>query len=321
MIKMNKHNITNNLISSIVPNVMSPSFLEQYIQCPYQWMINRGVRIKDDIQQFQALDQGNLIHDTLAMFYKKLQIEKKTVKPELLQEYTKTLDNIYEENVSTYIDKYYPLSEFSEIDKEQIHTIKSKLRKYLYFDANSFLGFTPWLIEETIEGEYAGQKFCGRVDRVDRFNNSFIVIDYKLGNSDAVSFTHSNAQYKYQTALYASLIERTYNMRCVGVFYIPMNVSLHANNNSIGGALDPHFFNQDDIFIKESNFEALCCTNEFTYKDKSIQCDTFRDFLQFKENCARPLVKQLKEGRIYKNPENPKGAYCPILSTCRKCLA
>lgn len=303
-----------------MPEVLSPSALELYAQCPYQWYVQNQLKVTDTIQAFGAIDLGIIAHATLANLFLQIKSNGDFLTFENINQYINILQEIFLQIINKYIYQEYKESQLSALDISSIEKLGQKLQNYLFFELSSFKKFKPWLIEETISGDYAGYKFSGRVDRVDRLNDSFIVIDYKLGTSDAVSFTDLNAQYKYQSTLYAQLLERKYGLKCVGAFYVPISVNQYYSRNKIGGALDDKYFEEGEIFISRSNFNNLAISNPLILENEEIRFESFQTFLDYKEELSSQLINSMKNADIHKNPLNPKGEYCPILNACRKCL-
>ncbi|MDR0525256.1 MAG: PD-(D/E)XK nuclease family protein [Spirochaetaceae bacterium] len=74
---------------------LSPTDLNEYIYCPFKWILERGLQIKEKQTGIKTIDQrdlGSLYHAILENFFKRLKTEDRPFRKELLEVYTKYIE-------------------------------------------------------------------------------------------------------------------------------------------------------------------------------------------------------------------------------------
>lgn len=71
-------------------------------------------------------------------------------------------------------------------------------------------GYSVYAVEKSVLGDIGGVTFDARIDRIDRQNGEFCVIDYKIVSKEIKADSEKAAadSYKYQLALYVLLLQR-----------------------------------------------------------------------------------------------------------------
>jgi len=71
-------------------------------------------------------------------------------------------------------------------------------------------GYSVYAVEKSVLGDIGGVTFDARIDRIDRQNGDFCVIDYKIVSKEIKADSEKTAadSYKYQLALYVLLLQR-----------------------------------------------------------------------------------------------------------------
>ncbi len=170
--------------------VLSPSAIEEYVNCPYRWYTARRLRPEAPDELFGPLEQGVFVHSVWESFYRCLEqeISAKRVTPGNLEQAQLCLGRVFDEELARQVQaegvRYLPLS---PAEHAQANRLKQTLIGNLNIQARMLPRFTPCRFELPIEpGEgvdYAGVRLMGRVDRVDidAEHGHFAVIDYKGG--------------------------------------------------------------------------------------------------------------------------------------------
>lgn len=178
----------------------SASQLEQYAKCPFQYFLQRILlleKIEEPTEEIEAFELGSLIHSILFEFYKTLK-EKNIVlagcDDKTFIQAEKIVFNIAERKVN----KLNLQSSPAFYEREKIFGIAGKkqnsiLYSFLESERKDEGNFIPHYFEiafgnlESSEPDFEvnvkGVKLRGKIDRVDidKTNESFRVIDYKLG--------------------------------------------------------------------------------------------------------------------------------------------
>jgi ATP-dependent helicase/nuclease subunit B len=160
----------------------STLFKEQAM-CPFNAFAKLRLgaeRIDPPYLGFSAIDRGNLLHFSLAYFWRKInsQANLMLLNPVELDEHiaeavTQSLHQL-SYKFSRGLSSYY-------LDLENIR-LKQLLQKWM-LEEKKRPAFTVIAIEEEIETEYADLPLKLRIDRIDQLDNGdLVLIDYKTGN-------------------------------------------------------------------------------------------------------------------------------------------
>lgn len=319
------------------PDHLSPSSVEAYLFCPYSWYMTYVVGVRDLGMDMGPLAKGSILHNTLAELYKEvMQDPDGRITPDNKERFMARAEDIYQDVSHCYLAQNFPHSEIPIEWIEELNKTKQLLYKRIDKDATFLPGYKPWLIEEELEGEYAGYNFKGIVDRVDKNGDSFVVIDYKLGSMDAVSYLDEAVGVKkIQTALYAQLILKKYQdqvSHAAGTLYLSLG---NDDKNIVGGAIDSSILYSPDLNTRPSLYEGISLTvlpPEYTVLLNNPQAadqepqdtpdptpPTFQDYLDAVEAYVAHHIVQMSRMSIPKRPNNEKGAYCIVLDACGQC--
>ncbi|WP_432666128.1 helicase-exonuclease AddAB subunit AddB [Wukongibacter baidiensis] len=237
------------------PLKSSISRLERFVNCPFAHFINYGLKPEERKEyKVRIPDIGNLFHDSMEKFSKKLSIENirwsdidKEKSDEIVE---KIIDEIapnfgYSILESSYRYKYL-VNKLKRVSKRAAWTLTEHIKKgdftpSLYeieFGEESFSRVPPIIIELP-DGEQI--KLEGRIDRVDILKNedgSYVkIIDYKSGSK---RFSLSDVYYGLQIQLIVYLdavLEnkdklRIDNSHPGGVFYFKLDDPMVESNDN-----------------------------------------------------------------------------------------
>ena len=212
----------------------SPSQFETFARCPYAHFLAYGLKLREqESGRIANNDIGNIIHEYLKNtifdinnyrndneFVSNIKSFVKTNLDQVIgqSKYIRFVSN--NANAST-INSLYP-----EIERMTIAIIE-QLRNSSY---------EPKLLEHNFNKSNNGAiaisltngktiNVTGKVDRIDvnEKDKTFLVIDYKTGNSSFNNFTDFVAGKKIQLFTYMLLYSNSSNYTPVGAFYLPIN--------------------------------------------------------------------------------------------------
>jgi CRISPR/Cas system-associated exonuclease Cas4 (RecB family) len=160
---------------------LSPSDLDEYLLCPFKWVLQRGLGVREKQTEIETLDQrdlGRLYHGILERLWTwikenhgRFQIqEKNTYKKYLDEEIRRAIDTA--QNNEGYFQK--PLYDMLK------PRIKAALEDYLDYDAENLHGKTVAGAEYPLRKTYAvPPALSGIADCVLKGEEGYIIRDYK----------------------------------------------------------------------------------------------------------------------------------------------
>ena len=170
--------------------VLSPSAIEQYVNCPYSWFVSQRLRPESPDEELGPLEQGTFVHSVFDEFYKTL--------PAVLGQARVTEDNLKQAQsyLCDVLDKQLTLQPDSQstryvpvtpMEKAEAEKLKQTLLTNLLVQSRLMPEFSPAYSEYVISPkdncEYAGVIIRGRIDRIDvnAALGQYVVVDYKGG--------------------------------------------------------------------------------------------------------------------------------------------
>ncbi|MDZ4716272.1 MAG: PD-(D/E)XK nuclease family protein [Cytophagales bacterium] len=210
---------------------ISPSALNTYIDCPLQFYLKHVAKIREPKEVEENLDArlfGNLLHNVMEKFYRRIQEKKKSP---IIQS---TDFEHYKETVSQLIDEAFILHYGIEAGRKLIYegqrlVVREVIRSFVERIVEHDKAYTPFTIEGLERGEllyYAkienapGQAvLSGKIDRLDRKGDVVRVLDYKTGRGD-LDFASLESLFDgsgprnravFQTLIYALLYRANHN--------------------------------------------------------------------------------------------------------------
>lgn len=175
---------------------ISPSALNSYIDCSLQFYFKQLAKLREANQVEDYVDArlfGNLLHDVMEKFYRRIQDRKKSnlIQSTDFDKYKETVRQLIDE---TFI-KHYGLDPNRKVAYEgQTLVAREVIRGFVEKVLEHDKAYTPFYIEGLERGEW--QHFVpiqhapgrvilsGKIDRLDRKDNTVRVLDYKTGKAD-----------------------------------------------------------------------------------------------------------------------------------------
>lgn len=304
---------------------LSPSQIESYLECPYQWFAKRRLRIETLDEGFSALERGTFIHEVLRSFTSTMNEQGlgKTTSANLDQA-RQILGQVFEDCSRAQFDesrrhrqRYVPLDAWERRQRDGLLPV---LRRYLSCEEKFLPTYRPTYFEwEYGKGEglpYAGCLITGSIDRIDvDGEGNAVIIDYKSSLSDDYLVRDSEhgaddagpfvLPRKMQALIYAKVARDLLGVNVVAALYVnPLTCR-------VAGAYDARFVGHDSIPFA-------------TAKDRDRSrvafdaVSTFDELLEASENAVSHRLESLVAGEIAPEPLGPEACrYCPV-TLCEK---
>lgn len=181
----------NSPIKLVAPDVLSPSSISTFRQCPLKFKFSKIDGLQDSPTQATML--GNFVHEVLEEMYG-LDSEQRT--KQTAKEIARTLwDDKWGEQVSTLIRTEKEIKTFRWTAWWCIENL------WLVEDPQAL---SPWAIEEHVEGEIGGVRLHGFIDRLMVDDDAVKVCDYKTGKTPKPNYVDDKF---FQLIIYSQLLE------------------------------------------------------------------------------------------------------------------
>jgi len=185
---------------------VSPTALENYLQCPFQYFGSRVLRLKTaplrPEERLDFLTQGNIVHEVLARWF----AEPRDIAPLFEEIFARVLE-----------EKQIPAGYHTE-----------RLRNAMLDDLHAFARserwprgqFTPRMEEQFEFPLNDSLRISGKIDRLDvAGDGSAYVVDYKYSNAQNTKGRRDNPNL-LQAPLYLMAVEKFFGLRAAGMYYI-----------------------------------------------------------------------------------------------------
>lgn len=302
------------------PNkTVSVSEIERYFACPYIHFVEYGLKLKEkEVFGLKSVDFGNFLHEVAEKFVKML------IKNNFEFNESSTLDFITQLANENFYSKSYCVEDSK---------ITSLVREALVmcqriYNQVSLSDFKPIQVEQKFVSstDIAGIKIKGKIDRIDAYQNYFVIYDYKTGKND---FNYKDVFYgnKIQSLIYLSIIENLEHKMGVGAFYIPIKSKFI--DDEMEDKFNGVFVNQRDILeqldttllqessskifkIRFKNDGSLFSTSE-KYALSPLEVKQLKDYVM---KIFSSAVKQISDGNISPCPAKDGCKYCKYANIC-----
>lgn len=290
--------------------VLSPSAIEEYVNCPYRWYTTRRLRPDAPDELVGPLEQGVFVHAVWESFYRSLgeTLGAARVTPENLDQAKNVFSDVFDAILAAQPQgegvRYLPLT---PTERAKANRLKQTLTDDLAVQARMLSPFVPQHCELSLEPDqgisYAGVRLLGRVDRVDvdAQQGHYVVLDYKGGvaGHDAGYDPDEAEEYvmpsKIQALIYAQALRgQLGDARPVGALYLSYRAS--EPSGSLAGSFD----------------SAMLDVAGFARNASAVNMN-FESYLDLVEAEVAKRVANLLEGDIAPNPLCAASCtYCPV---------
>jgi ATP-dependent helicase/DNAse subunit B len=185
---------------------VSPTALESYLQCPFQYFGSRTLRLQTapprPEERLDFLTQGNIVHEVLARWFAQPQ----------------AIAALFEEVFARVLEeKQIPAGYHTE-----------RLRNAMLDDLTAFVEsdrFPPGRFQSRMEEKFEfqldeGLAIAGKIDRLDvAADGRAYVVDYKYSNAQNTKDRRDNRNL-LQAPLYLMAVEQFFGLQAAGMYYI-----------------------------------------------------------------------------------------------------
>ncbi len=325
----------------------SVSRLEKFYRCPYQYYFCYGLKLKK-VEEAKVLtsELGTILHGVLEKFFK-LKIEDESKIAELV-------GKIFDEIVSE--DRFKMLASSSD-SKGIFRRLREESQKVAQdlFAIQKKSKFKPFVLEgefstefdevefekhkndemfeaklKPLEIEIGDRKFCliGKIDRVDKFENKFVIYDYKSFKSVHLDAKSVYFGEKLQLYIYMLALKNNFDMQGVGAYYLPIYSSYTKNDEKnhyelAGQTLADRFVVEslDSEFFECPSNSILPLTvkknGELNSSSSAISEQGFEVLMKTAEKTAKEGLKQIDEGMILASPTKGSCEFCDYSDICK----
>lgn len=332
-------------------NHTSSTQFEKYFKCPFLHFTEQVLKLKRrEINGLEVKDTGTLLHAVLEKYFSlqdcadKSEVDIEKIVPELFCESVKEMSDyvfLLEEEKQTLTLKQL-ISQSVYVVKNLVKNMQvTKFRPFMteaYFGADRTRGDFRGM---EIDNGYRKLSFEGVIDRIDKYSDRVIIVDYKSKGS--IEFGFSNVLYgdRIQLFIYLNALKNNMDITPQGLFYLLMNNKFIKKDDK--RFMFNGFVNCDEKLLPDldKGFGENEAFSSKVYpvqrkidKDKNIsysaqkcgdilsseQFDKMRDYVT---KLTIKAAKEIEEGYIAKSPLNINGEeyvnackYCDYRSVC-----
>lgn len=248
-----QHRLPNGFISRELatelygtPLKTSVNRLETYASCPYRYFLRYGLGVEPLVfDSLEAVDIGNLLHDTIYDLIKLDRDEEVDFRQLTLTDMLSLADIVYQAQLDKQAHAVFKSRKWREARAEDLATYVRNIAEILFEHANRGR-YRPYALEWSfglddhssesltmtlVDGEEVWLR--GRIDRLDTYMEDgvtwFRIFDYKSGANHRVDLTRLFYGLQMQLFVYLAAVKShlsklsgTGEVRPAGAFYIPM---------------------------------------------------------------------------------------------------
>lgn len=306
--------------------------LECYFSCPFKHFATYGLKIKPrEDARLGSTDYGNVLHKIAELYMKNIEhyekMDIRSVKDKQKEIEKMILFVLNQEKLQMASNKHMVMLLLEEAKRLiDALTYEYRLTKFRPIGAEVKFGEGGDLPAVKLD---SGIRIEGKIDRVDKADGFFRVIDYKTGHID---ITPKMTYYglKLQLFNYLNAIKGFKGLKPVGAFYLPIKnvfvegkldkydfssyklVGVYANNQDVIRALDTSL----SVENAKSDVCSISVSTAKEYKETgelvptgagAITEDVLNGILDYEKKVASVATEEIMEGYIKPSPMEDGG--------------
>ena len=235
----------------------SATSFRTYLQCKRKFYLQNILKIKEHTISLKpkAYELGDIIHSILEDYYKDF-----------------TEHNF--EKIEDLFNKYKSSNPFLILDLE---IWKKKLYAFYLYDKQRLENRQIIALEKTFDLEFEGIKIRGVIDRIDKYDDIYEVIDYKTSSTLSVdTLKNYEKTDDFQLEFYYLAMNELYKTSKIEAYYYDLNNTVLINEIALDKKLEllcEKFNEIKEISKNEISFSKCEDKSNCTYCAYSIICD------------------------------------------------
>ena len=310
----------------------SASAIERFFTCPYKAFAEGALKLKEaETGDAKVYEWGNILHGVMEKFILKLDLI--TDENSLLN----LADQLVEEELKDPLyARYLNKAQYENIFKHvKIEARKECLKVYndiknshfvpmgaeLEFNESDKSPFKP-LILKTLNGQ---AKLRGKIDRVDRFNDYFKIIDYKSGEvEDPIEESFYTGR-KIQLYLYMNVLLNK-GLKPAGAYYYKINDDYKDGGNDnaefIGKTLEDKVLLKDaDLSFERENQSKMLnvklkADGDISVSNHTLNKNGFISYADYAIKVCESGANEMIKGMTLPAPYEGACKYCKLKGLC-----
>jgi len=228
-----------------------------YLQCKRKFYLQNILKIKEHTISLKpkAYELGDIVHS-------------------ILEEYYKDFTEHNFEKIEELFNKYKSSNPFLILDLE---IWKKKLYDFFLYEKQRLENRKILALEKNFECEFEGIKIKGVIDRVDLFNDTYEVIDYKTSSSLSVdTLKNYEKTDDFQLEFYYLAMNELYKTDKIEAYYYDLSNTILINEIALDKKLEllcEKFKELKEISKNEISFSKCEDKSNCTYCAYTIICD------------------------------------------------
>ncbi|MEQ9591858.1 MAG: PD-(D/E)XK nuclease family protein [Cyclobacteriaceae bacterium] len=290
---------------------LTPSALNDFIECKLRFYLKHVARLREADEVEEDLDArvfGNLLHDVVFWFYEQLAAKRKGL---IQREDYKEAKELVDQLIDRAFIQLYKLDPAKEVTYEgQRIVVRTIVREFMTKIVEKDKAYAPFTVE-ALEKKFVSPfqidsgviALGGKIDRVDKKNETVRIIDYKTGKDElaiesiASLFEGEGRRNKaaFQTMLYAYLYHKE-----------------EGNQNSM---IQPGLINRKNLFEAAFTFGHPLGKG----KDRKVIDDARLHFDEFESGLKDLLSDLFNPESTFDQTTNLKSCnWCAYKGICRR---
>ena len=311
------------------------SEIECFNMCPYKHFVEYGLKIRDKKgETFDAIDNGQIIHEFLKVCVPILE-KRQYSKVEIRDMVVKYLEPILSKEEYLHLIK-------NPYNKANIKALKNECVRLIggiVYQLNNSK-FTPFKFEKPFSfdvGQIGVNKnkvvLVGVIDRIDKFDDYYVVVDYKTGNTTMDDYKDIKSGKKWQLIVY-SYVESKNGLIPAGCFYLPIKNDFSSKDAfpyQMQGVLnsDIKVIDAMDIGLNGPNYKSKIVPLETTkngikenayFKNMCLNMDQITKLNEYVFEKVEEKLESILSGEVEPKPledgKNLTCSMCKYLGLC-----
>lgn len=246
-LKTGEETVPHEITEELATNTIAITALESYASCSFRYGMERILRVHEPEMietDVSPLALGSLFHSLIETFYKKINAVRRPFSDLSEQEKDAALPVLLDLFAKKWgeLEKSVPMiSRFDlQLKKEQL---EKQLRRWwaaerkLFWDNEKLGNMEIWKQEEPVTylltEDDQSILLTGKIDRIDRDENGFVVYDYKSGQERFKLEKEMKNGLKLQLPIYLASIESLLDKEGYGASYISLKEPQQRTNNGM----------------------------------------------------------------------------------------